>query len=98
MPAPDFPVIIRELISKDGVLPVLAVPKSPKSELIGLVESDGKKWLKIKVAAPPEDGKANAELLKFLAKYFKCPKSSLTLLSGDTSRHKRIKIDNARHY
>lgn len=93
MPAPGFPDILKDLISKDGVLPVLAVPKSQRSEIIGAVESEGKKWLKIKVAAPPEDGKANAELLKFLAKYFKCPKSSLTLVSGETSRHKRIKIE-----
>ena len=98
MPHARFPDILKDLVSKDGILPVLAVPKSPRSEIIGIVESEGKRWLKIKVAAPPEDGKANAELIKFLARHFKCPKSALTLVSGETSRHKRIRIDNADNY
>ena len=49
--------------------------------------------LKIRLAAPPVEGKANAALLAFLAKRFGCAKREITLLSGDLSRHKVIKID-----
>ena len=68
-------------------------PKSARNEILGWSkDADGRPVLKVKVAAPPEDGKANAELIKFLAKTWGVPKSALELVSGDTSRHKRIKI------
>lgn len=70
-------------------------PKSAKNQIIGWeIGADGKKFLKIKIAAPPEDGKANAELIKFLSKEWKVAKSELEIVSGDTSRHKRIRINN----
>lgn len=46
--------------------------------------------LKIAVAAPPVDGKANAELLKFLKKALHLPAGSLSLVSGETGRRKRL--------
>ena len=49
--------------------------------------------LKIRLAAPPVEGKANAALLAFLAKCFGCAKREITLLSGDLSRHKVLKVD-----
>ena len=68
-------------------------PKSARNEIIGWAQdADGRPVLKVKVAAPPEDGKANAELIKFLAKTWGVPKSSLELASGEASRNKRIKI------
>ncbi len=68
-------------------------PKASKNEIIGWVAgANGQKALKIKVAAPPEDGKANKELIRFLAKQWDIPASRLVLVSGDTSRHKRLKI------
>lgn len=71
-------------------------PKSMKNQIIGWVtDVDGKPVLKIKIAAQPEDGKANAELIKFLAKQWQVPKTALELVSGETSRHKRLKIHDA---
>lgn len=68
-------------------------PNSAKNQIIGWKEgAGGKKELKIKIAAPPEDGKANAELIKFLSKQWQVPKSSLEITGGETSRHKRLKI------
>jgi len=68
-------------------------PKSSKNELVGWGKDDnGKPVLKVKVAAPPEDGKANAELIKFLSKQWDIPRSCMEITSGGTSRHKRIKI------
>lgn len=49
--------------------------------------------LKVSVNAVPEDGKANKALIDFLAKSWKVPKSSLSLLSGHTSRVKIILIE-----
>lgn len=76
-----------------SVFGVHVTPKSAKNELLGWeTDAAGKPWLKVKIAAPPEDGKANKELLRFLAKTWRIPKSCISLLSGDTSRHKRLKI------
>lgn len=77
------------------LLSIHITPKSAKSQIIGWVDGEGgKKELKIKIAAPPEDGKANAELIKFLSKEWKIPKSSLEIVGGETSRHKRLKIND----
>lgn len=48
--------------------------------------------LKIKLAAPPVDGKANKALCEFMAGWLNIPKRDISLLSGDTSRIKRLKI------
>jgi len=54
---------------------------------------NGQTALKVSINAVPEDGKANKELIEFLAKSWKLPKSSLSLLSGHTSRLKVILIE-----
>jgi hypothetical protein len=46
--------------------------------------------LKVSLAAPPVDGKANKELCVFLAKRLKLPKSAVSLVSGQTSRDKVV--------
>ena len=53
--------------------------------------------IKIRVKAPPVDGAANKELIRFLAKRFGVPRSSIRLVSGASSRHKRITIDGMTH-
>jgi uncharacterized protein (TIGR00251 family) len=50
--------------------------------------------LKVKVQAPPEDGRANKALVKLLAEYFEIPKKSIVILAGEKSRKKRIRIEN----
>ena len=72
-------------------LPIHAYPKSPKSSIEGWVQdASGQHWLKVRVSAAPEDGKANKALLKYLAKEWNVPVSSLSVVSGETSRYKRI--------
>ena len=51
--------------------------------------------LKIRLAAPPVDGKANAALLAFIAERLGVSKSTVTLKSGQTSRRKVLEIDGA---
>ena len=67
---------------------VRVVPRASKSEIVG--EHDGA--LKIRIAAPPVEGAANAELIKLLSKRFDVPKSAIEILKGETSKTKQIKI------
>ncbi len=63
-------------------------PGAKKTEIAGLHGEA----LKIRLAAPPVDGKANAALIAFLAKTCGVPKSAVALVSGDTSRTKRVRL------
>jgi uncharacterized protein (TIGR00251 family) len=72
-------------------LDIKAVPGASKTEFAGI--KDGR--LRIRVAAAPEDGKANAEMLIFLAKALGCPQRDLKILSGEKSRLKTIAMPSA---
>ena len=48
--------------------------------------------LRIKVTAPPVDSAANEALIRFLAGILDCPRNSVELLRGQTSRHKTVKL------
>lgn len=72
------------------VLTVRAAPRASRSEVAGL-HGDA---LKIRLAAPPADGRANQELLRFLAERLARPLSAFRLLAGQTGRNKRITITN----
>lgn len=61
-------------------------PRSSRNAVVG-IHGDA---LKIALTAPPVDGKANKELLKFLAKYFSLPKSGVQITAGENSRSKTI--------
>ena len=67
---------------------VRVVPRALRSEVAGL--HDGA--LRIRVAAPPVEGAANRELVKFLAKRFKVPRAAISLVSGTNSKNKIIRI------
>lgn len=51
--------------------------------------------LKIRLAAPPVDGKANAALLEFISDRLRVAKSAVTLKSGQTSRRKVVEVRGA---
>ena len=74
---------------KKLILEIKAVPNAPKTELSGFMENG---VLKIKVKAAPEKGKANKELIHFLAELFQVKKREVLLTSGAASRLKRFKI------
>ena len=48
--------------------------------------------LKVRIKAPPEKGKANKELIRFLAKLLGTAPANLDLVSGESSRNKRVRI------
>ena len=70
---------------------VRVVPRASKSEIVGM--HDGA--LKVRIAAPPVDGAANVELIRLLSKAFGVNKSSVEILSGDSSKTKRIRVNGA---
>jgi uncharacterized protein (TIGR00251 family) len=70
-------------------LKIKVIPKSPKNEIVGQM-ADG--TLKIRIAAPPEKGRANEELRSFLAGQYNVPAANVTILSGATSQTKLVRI------
>ncbi len=70
------------------IIKVRAVPNAPKTACAGAY-GDG---VKVKVAAPASDGKANARLVAFLAKTLGIPRRNIGIVSGETSRDKLIEI------
>ena len=68
-----------------------ATPNAPRSEIIGWMGDR----LKLKIKAPAVEGKANAELLRFLAKVFGVRPNAVTLLRGETARLKVVRIEGA---
>ncbi|AGI22238.1 DUF167 domain-containing protein [Pseudomonas sp. MT3] len=73
---------------EDLILDCHLQPKASRDEFAGL---HGER-LKIRLTAPPVEGKANAHLLAFLGKAFGVPKSQVQLVSGELNRQKRVRI------
>ena len=63
-------------------------PKASRSRIIGLHDNA----IKLAVSAPPVDGRANKEVIAFMAKLFKLPKSSMEIISGHQGRRKKLLI------
>lgn len=62
------------------------------------IGADGRKYLKARVAAPPEDGKANSALIALLSKRLGIAKSAITIASGKTARLKQVDVDGPPDY
>ena len=78
------------LIQKGSVTFAVRVHPGARTTQIKGVMADG--TIKIDIAAAPEDGKANAALIVFLAEEFGVAKSHVEIISGETSRRKLVKI------
>jgi uncharacterized protein len=68
------------------VLSIKAQPRASKNEIGEAIGAE----LKIKVTAPPVDSAANNAIIEFLSEKLKTPKSAISILRGETSRHKLI--------
>ena len=76
----------------DLVLDLRIQPRASRDELAG---PHGDR-LKLRITAPPGDGRANAHLIAFLAEVCGVPKAQVTLISGETGRDKRVRIQRPR--
>ena len=70
----------------DLTLNIYVVPRSSKSEVVGLYGA----YLKIKLKSPPVDNAANEELIRFLAQKLKVPKSKIEIVLGQRQKRKTI--------
>lgn len=78
----------------DGVrLAIRLTPRASADRILGVVVDDaGRAALKAAVTAAPEDGKANAALLKLLAKTLDVPRTTLSVVSGHAHRSKLVHV------
>lgn len=67
---------------------VYAVPGSSKSEIAGIYNGS----IKIKLKAPPTNGKANKELISFLSKKLNIPKAAVSIVSGSRQKRKVLSL------
>lgn len=70
---------------------VFVQPRASRNQFCGIHEGE----LKLRLTSPPVDGAANECCREFLAKQLRVPKSAVSLISGETSRHKRLRIEGA---
>lgn len=85
-----LPDLLEKLANnKEIVLKVKVFPGASQNLVKGETV-DG--LLKINISAPPEGGKANLEVIKFLAKTFKIKKYQVEIISGQTDRRKTVRL------
>lgn len=70
------------------LLNVYIQPNAPRDSYVGTYNN----CIKLKIKAPPVDGKANQELLRFLGETFAVPQSRVRLVQGAGSRYKKVEI------
>ena len=81
--------MIKLAVKEGGVTFAVRVqPRASKSGVAG--ELDG--VLKIRLAAPPVEGRANEELIRLLAELFDAPRQRIAILSGQTSKNKVVVV------
>ena len=71
------------------IIRVRVLPRTSKNQIVGM---DGGVF-KVKLTAPPVEGKANKALVQFLAKKLGLPKRDIEIVSGEHSREKSIRIN-----
>jgi len=90
----SFPVMNRSdppflTVGGDGIILNIHVqPRASKNQVCGLQGEE----LKIRLTSPPVEGAANKLCREFLADLFGVAKSYVEIISGESSRHKRVKI------
>jgi uncharacterized protein (TIGR00251 family) len=76
-------------MKQNNILSFRVVPNKPESKVVGVSE-DG--TIRIEIKAPPNEGKANKELINTIAKILGLNKSQVIILKGSTSKNKLIRI------
>ena len=82
---------LRLRTGRDGalLLPLRVVPRASRNEITGVVEGA----LRVRLTAAPVEGKANAALLRFLAKELALPRAALALTAGRSGRTKELRVE-----
>lgn len=77
---------------EDLLLEIRVQPRASRDEIVGLHGGQ----LKVRITAPPVDGKANSHLQRYIAKAFGVAPSAVVLVGGETGREKRFRIHRPR--
>lgn len=72
-----------------SLLTIKITPRSPRNEIQQILENG---TIKIRLTAPPVDGKANQALIEFLSEKLGVPRNNIKIISGQTSHTKIITI------
>jgi uncharacterized protein (TIGR00251 family) len=72
---------------------VVGVRVTPRSSRDGVEGADEAGEVRVRVTAPPADGAANKAVLRLVAKTLRLPRGAVTLVSGASSRHKRLRVE-----
>ena len=82
---------LKDQLRRDGevTFSIRVRPKASKSKIIGMMD-DG--VMKIEIKALPEDGKANLELIRFIAEHFEVSRQSVSIIGGIATRRKIVRI------
>jgi hypothetical protein len=84
---------IQIQLPSSGYLRIKVTPKSAKNCITEILDDkENGETYKIKIAAPPEKGKANETLIKFLSKELSIPTEKISIISGKTEHLKLVKI------
>jgi uncharacterized protein (TIGR00251 family) len=75
----------------DWILDLRVQPRASRSEFAGLL---GER-LRVRLNAPPVDGRANAALIEFIAEAFGVPRAAVSIEAGLTGRNKRLRVRGA---
>ena len=78
----------RDHTNRLTVIKVKVIPRSSRNQIVGF-EGD---TLKVKVTAPPVDGKANRAVIEVIAGHLGIPKKDIRMISGEHSRQKFLEI------
>lgn len=82
-------------VERDGDDLVLTLRVQPRAKNDAIVGPHGDA-IRVRITAPPVEGKANDHLVRFLAKRFRTHRRDVTLISGESGRDKRVRITGAR--
>lgn len=75
--------------TNDGtIINIRLIPRASTNKVVGILDDA----VKIRLQAPPIEGKANKALIKFLSKNLKVPASHIRIISGETNRNKRVLV------
>ena len=76
------------------VLHLRVTPKGGRESVDGIwTASDGRRYLAVRVSAPPQDGAANDAVRRFVAKQAGLPRSAVTIEAGEQAREKRLRLE-----
>ena len=89
---PNFREKYKEAITEERVasffIKIYLMPNSKQTKIVGVLNKE----LQIRLSSLPVDGRANKDLIYLLSKTIKVPKTSFSIVQGERSKHKKIKV------